>query len=63
MPKADQFTISVIRLKEPVTVRYQVVTNTVDNKTLVEVNAEIRYHDVEIIGEELRSAMSGMKSL
>jgi len=37
--------------------------NTVDNKTLVEVNAEIRYHDVEIIGEELRSAMSGMKSL
>ncbi len=37
--------------------------NAVDNKTLVEVNAEIRYHDVEIIGEELRAAMSGMKSL
>jgi ketol-acid reductoisomerase len=35
----------------------------VDNKTLVEVNAEIRYHDVEIIGEELRAAMSGMKAL
>jgi ketol-acid reductoisomerase len=35
----------------------------VDNKTLVEVNAEIRYHDVEVVGEELRAAMSGMKSL
>jgi len=35
----------------------------VDNKTLVEVNAEIRYHDVEIIGEELRAAMDGMKAL
>ena len=37
--------------------------NGVDNKTLVEVNAEIRYHDVEIIGEELRAAMDGMKAL
>ncbi len=37
--------------------------NAVDNKTLVEVNAEIRYHEVEIIGEELRAAMNGMKSL
>ncbi len=37
--------------------------NAVDNKTLVEVNAEIRYHDVEIIGEELRAAMDGMKAL
>jgi ketol-acid reductoisomerase len=36
---------------------------SVDNQTLVEVNAEIRYHDVEIIGEELRAAMSGMKSI
>ena len=35
----------------------------VDNKTLVEVNSEIRYHDVEVVGEELRAAMSGMKSL
>jgi ketol-acid reductoisomerase len=35
----------------------------VDNRTLVEVNAEIRYHDVEIIGEELRAAMQNMKSL
>ena len=37
--------------------------NGVDNRTLVEVNAAIRYHDVEIIGEQLRSAMDGMKAL
>ena len=37
--------------------------NTVDNKALVAVNAEIRYHDVEVIGEELRAAMGNMKSL
>jgi ketol-acid reductoisomerase len=37
--------------------------NGVDNKRLVEVNAEIRYHDVEVIGEELRAAMGNMKSL
>ncbi len=37
--------------------------NGVDNSTLVEVNAEIRYHDIEIIGEELRAAMTGMKAL
>ena len=37
--------------------------NGVDNKTLVEVNAEIRYHDVEVIGEELRAAMGNMKAL
>ena len=37
--------------------------NGVDNKKLVEVNAEIRYHEVEIIGEELRAAMQNMKSL
>jgi ketol-acid reductoisomerase len=36
---------------------------SVDNKLLVEVNAEIRYHEVEVIGEELREAMDGMKSL
>ena len=26
-------------------------------------NAAIRYHEVEIIGEELRAAMDGMKAL
>ncbi len=41
----------------------ELTTLAVDNKKLVEVNAEIRYHDVEIIGEELRSAMDGMKAL
>jgi len=35
----------------------------VDNQRLVSVNARIRYHEVELIGEELRTAMSNMKSL
>jgi ketol-acid reductoisomerase len=37
--------------------------NHVDNKTLVEVNAQIRGHLVEEVGEFLRAAMSGMKAL
>ena len=37
--------------------------NAVDNRTLVAINAEIRYHDVEIIGEQLRAAMQNMKAL
>ncbi len=41
----------------------ELTDNTVDNKALVAVNAEIRYHDVEVIGEELRAAMGNMKSL
>lgn len=36
---------------------------SVDNSELVQINAAIRYHDVEIIGEQLRAAMDGMKSL
>ncbi|HPF52479.1 MAG TPA: ketol-acid reductoisomerase [Draconibacterium sp.] len=35
----------------------------VDNKELIEINEEIRYHDVEIIGAELRLAMGEMKSI
>lgn len=35
----------------------------VDNRELIEVNAEIRYHEVEIVGEELRSAMESMKAI
>lgn len=35
----------------------------VDNKELIRINEEIRYHDVEIIGAELREAMSAMKSI
>ena len=38
-------------------------SNFVDNITLVKTNAVIRNHEVEIIGEQLRSAMDGMKSL
>jgi ketol-acid reductoisomerase len=37
--------------------------NAVDNKTLIAVNAEIRNHPVEIIGEELRDYMTGMKAI
>jgi ketol-acid reductoisomerase len=36
---------------------------SVDNKLLVEVNAEIRNHLVEIVGEELRASMGAMKAL
>ncbi len=39
------------------------IDNGVDNITLVRVNAAIRKHEVEIIGEQLRAAMDGMKAL
>lgn len=35
----------------------------VDNKELIEVNDKIRYHEVEIIGEELREAMEAMEAI
>ena len=35
----------------------------VDNRELIEINDEIRFHDVEIIGAELRSAMEAMKPI
>lgn len=35
----------------------------VDNKTLIAINAVIRYHPVELIGEELRQAMTDMKTI
>ncbi len=38
-------------------------TNQVDNRELIEINEEIRYHDVELIGEELREAMDAMKPI
>ncbi len=38
-------------------------SNKVDNMKLVKINEEIRYHDVEICGEELREAMSAMKAI
>ncbi|HYQ57200.1 MAG TPA: hypothetical protein VEP89_07610, partial [Draconibacterium sp.] len=39
------------------------IDNHVDNKELIEVNDEIRYSDVEIVGAELREAMESMKSI
>ncbi len=35
----------------------------VDNRELIVVNDEIRFHDVEIVGAELREAMGAMKSI
>ncbi len=35
----------------------------VDNKELIEINDDIRYHDVEIIGAELREAMEAMEAI
>jgi ketol-acid reductoisomerase len=37
--------------------------NSVDNQMLVAVNAEIRAHLIEEVGEELREAMEGMKAI
>lgn len=37
--------------------------NGVDNKTLIAVNAVIRYHPIEIVGEKLRQAMTDMKTI
>jgi ketol-acid reductoisomerase len=37
--------------------------NAVDNKVLIAVNAEIRNHPVEVIGEELRDYMTGMQAI
>lgn len=38
-------------------------SNHVDNLELIAVNEEIRYHEVEIVGAELRSAMESMKAI
>jgi ketol-acid reductoisomerase len=35
----------------------------VDNKELIRINEKIRYHEVEIVGEELRDAMDAMKAI
>ena len=39
------------------------IDNAVDNATLIEANALLRSHPVEIIGEELRQFMTAMKKL
>ena len=35
----------------------------VDNKVIIAVNEIIRYHQVEVIGAELRQAMTEMKTI
>ena len=37
--------------------------NGVDNRRLIEVNAEIRSHSVEVVGAKLRGYMTGMKAI
>jgi len=37
-------------------------TDSVDNKKLIEINETIRYHSIEIIGDELRQYMTSMKT-
>jgi ketol-acid reductoisomerase len=37
--------------------------NGVDNRTLIEVNAAIRQHSVEVVGATLRGYMTGMKAI
>lgn len=41
----------------------ELTDTAVDNKTLVEVNAIIRNHLVEVVGEELRESMGAMKAI
>ena len=36
--------------------------DSVDNKKLIEINETIRYHSIEIIGDELRQYMTSMKT-
>ena len=38
-------------------------SSSVDNKKLIEINETIRYHSIEIIGDELRGYMTSMKSV
>lgn len=39
------------------------ISNGVDNRMLIDVNEEIRFHDIEIVGAELRQAMTDMKAI
>lgn len=41
----------------------QLSSNQVDNQTLIEVNARIRCHPIEVIGQKLRSYMIDMKQI
>ena len=35
----------------------------VDNRRLIDVNAQIRTHSVEVVGAKLRGYMTGMKAI
>ncbi|MGA9270021.1 MAG: ketol-acid reductoisomerase, partial [Lutimonas sp.] len=37
--------------------------NGVDNRDLIRINEEIRYHMVEVIGSELRESMTAMTKI
>ena len=37
--------------------------NAADNRRLIDVNAEIRSHSVEVVGSRLRGYMTGMKAI
>ena len=39
------------------------INASVDNKTLVDINAQLRGHSVEIVGQKLRSYMTSMKAI
>jgi ketol-acid reductoisomerase len=39
------------------------IDSHVDNKELIQINEAIRYHDVELIGQELREAMEAMEAI
>ena len=39
------------------------IDNHVDNVELIKINEQIRYHEVELVGEELREAMEAMKAI
>jgi ketol-acid reductoisomerase len=41
----------------------ETASREVDNKTLLEVNDIIRFHPIEIVGSELREAMTSMKAI
>ena len=37
--------------------------NAVDNRRLIDANAQIRHHSVEVVGAKLRGFMTGMKAI
>ena len=38
-----------------------IASNSIDNEKLIEINDSIRFHTIEIIGDELRQHMTSMK--